>query len=101
MAHQFKFGGVEYPIPQVFTFKEARTVKRLTGMTLGEVDRQFATDGTDPDCIFAYFVVSVQRVRPDLSENEIEAVSMSDIELIIDGEKTADPPPEAGPSVGT
>lgn len=100
MAHRFKFGGAEYPIPPVFTFREARTVKRLTGMTLGEVDKQFATDGTDPDCIFAYFVVSVQRVRPDLSEGEIEAVSMADVELIVD-EAVKPDPPEAGQDAGT
>jgi len=100
VAHHFKYAGVEYPIPQVFTFKEARTVKRLTGMTLGEVDKQFATDGTDPDCIYAYFVVSVQRVRSDLSEPEIEAVSMGDVELIVD-EKVQKDPQEAGQDAGT
>lgn len=84
MAARWKFAGVEYPVPDSFTFGEARTIKRLTGMTLAEADKQFITDGSDPDCTFALFLVSVQRVRPNVTQAELEDVDMSDVELEID-----------------
>lgn len=96
MAHHFKFGGREYPLVLSYTFEEARTIKRLTGMTLAQVERSFAEDGTDPDCIFAQFVVSVQRAEPHRTEAEIAKVRMDEVELYIDPElvkQAADEPP--------
>lgn len=94
MAH-FEFAGRTYPLVTSYTFEEARTIKRITGMTLAEVDSSFASDGTDPDCIFALFLVSVQRMDPARSENEISKVKMEDVRLVVEEDTSDSPPTEA------
>lgn len=100
---RIKFGGVEYPIVRDYTFNEARTVKRLTGKTLDEFDQQFVRDPSDGDCLFAMFLIAVQRVKPHITEQEIGVVKLDDIELVFDPPaKNGDaPPPEADADVGT
>ena len=75
------------------TVKELRLVKATSGMTPSVVAA--VLDEMDPDAWLAVLLVSVQRVEPDASVEDLENLGLADLIASLDsGEETEVPPVE-------
>lgn len=93
-----RVNGRFYPIPSSFTFGEARTVKRMTGLALADFAAALQTLAAkqDPDVFAAFVWLSMHREDPtvkpeDVDELELEAVGF-------EGEADDAVPPHVAPA---
>jgi hypothetical protein len=89
----FSIDGTFYPAASSFTLGEARTLKRVGGVMLDELEA--ALEAGDPDALVAVVLITMQRVDPSVTVEQVEALDVS----VLGGaseEAPADPPAEAG-----
>lgn len=88
----FVFRGKRYPVPEKFTFADARTIKHISGLRMGELNE--ALEAEDADAILALLVLSMQRVDPTVTVEDLDIDSLTPEEIKIE-EDPPDPPAEA------
>lgn len=76
-----RVNGRFYPTPSAFTLGEARTIKRMTGLSLpefavalGELDRK-----QDPDVYAAFVWVAIHRVDPTITPELVDTLEFDAI----------------------
>lgn len=72
---KFLVNGTEVEFAESLTLGEARTLKRVSGFRLDEIDNVMG----DPDVLVAFVLISAQRVFPDITEADVEAFDLSTI----------------------
>lgn len=77
----FTVNGVEYPFASDLTLGEARTMKVVYGVRLGELE-DLLTAG-DPDALAAVVFTSMRRVDPTKTEADVDGVNLSDLHATI------------------
>lgn len=103
MSVFFKVDGKEYPLPDFDTidFEEARAIKSVTGLRMGELMPAF--EAGDADAVLALFVVAKIRVDGSADPDELGKLKIADLDLVssdeVEGEGEESevplaPPPE-------
>lgn len=93
---KIKVGHAEYDMPEVFTFREMRLVKRMTGCASGEI--WDALGKGDTDVIAAFALVAVMRADKSVTEDDLLDMTIDQIEFLEDEPGVnGDGPPE-GPA---
>lgn len=80
-----EINGVRYDFPDSITLGEARTIKRMTGMSLGEFSELFGEGKprtSDPDVMAAIIYLVMHRKDPRVTEADIDTL---DLDMITDG----------------
>lgn len=72
---KFLVNGTEVEFAESLTLGEARTLKRVSGFRLDEIDNVMG----DPDVLVAFVLISAQRVFPDITAADVEAIDMSSL----------------------
>jgi hypothetical protein len=98
-------GGDRYELVPTakLTFPEIRLIKKMTGMSLVELETGLA--GADPDAWFAWLFVSMRRQHPTIQESDLEnLIGDSPLLAVIEAVKSegggADLPPGRLPRNG-
>lgn len=86
---------VEYPFPEVdtITYREAKIVKKLTGLRLGEYAEAF--DSGDTDIFLGLAAVAVHRSTGQTDLEHLLDLGLDGIQMIAEEEDTELPPAEA------
>lgn len=76
-ATTFTVNGVEYPFAQDLTLGEARSIKLIYGVLLGEMQEML--NRGDQDAIAATVWVSMRRVDPSKTEADVDLVNLTEL----------------------
>lgn len=89
----FTVDGVSYPFAQDLRLGEAREIKRIYGVLLGDLEALLTVG--DPDALAASVYVSMRRVNPELTEADVENVDIGSLaaSLTADAPEGEDGPP--------
>jgi hypothetical protein len=93
-------GEYPLPLPLVPTYREANLIKRVTGLTIGQLIARFMAD--DPDADVGLVIFALKRARPNVEEDDIAELYDLDIgslEIVLVAEQEAGDRPPA-PSGG-
>lgn len=88
---KFLVNGTEVEFAESLTLGEARTLKRVSGYRLDEIDNVMG----DPDVLVALVLISAQRVFPDITEADIEGIDLES--LVVDESEVSDEAGEIAP----
>lgn len=86
---RIRIGGINgqvYEMPEMFTYREMRLIKRMTGLPAGRV-HEAANDG-DTDVIAAFALVAMMRDNKTLTEDSVLDLRLDEIEFLDDEEST-------------
>jgi hypothetical protein len=91
----FEVGGERYPLLSVdeMSFAEARELKRISGGMV-PADIAVGTATLDPDALLAVFVLSMRRVKPDASEEDLAGENLLAVVNSLDGREDDAGPPD-------
>ena len=90
---KFKVEGREYDSPEFdsITFREASTIKKITGLRMGELPEAFSAG--DTDALLSMFIVAKLRSDGALDLDAVQDLQIDSLEIINDPVDVADPPP--------
>lgn len=74
-----RIDGREYEIPSSYTLGEARTIKKITGLTLRGFAQQLETDATDPDVITSLVWVVMHREDSTVTIEHVESLDLGQL----------------------
>lgn len=88
-----KIKGKEYPLPDNFTFAEARKIKAETGLTVGGMTRAFAEG--DADVTFSLVMVALDRANDLVTDPN--SIAFGDVHIDWEEKQDADLPKAQAP----
>ena len=95
---KFQVHGREYDMPEFdsITFREANTIKKITGLRMGELPEAFGSG--DTDAMLALFVVAKMRADGTIDLNAVQDLQIDTLQFV--EEEVAEDPPvaEDGPA---
>jgi hypothetical protein len=92
---QIRVHGVDYPFPEIdtITYREAKIVKKLTGLRLGEYEEAF--ESGDTDMMIALAAVAVHRDSNRTDLDYLLDLKLDDIQFVTEEADTEIPPAQA------
>jgi hypothetical protein len=94
---KIRIGGLNgkiYELPDVFTYREMRMMKRMTGIPAGRMHASL--EEGDTDVIAAFALIAMQRENKTLTEDAVLDLQIDQIEFLDDEEIMTELPPTDG-----